>query len=132
MRYLRESLRYRVLEYIEDFLIAPSPPGRKARAKECAREPLCLKKLFERLGVVRHPEKGEWEGSSRLDHLGVHIDTVAIQVYATEKKVRRARALAQKISVSVQRDRRLVPLQLLPHFFGVCASISLDVPLFWF
>lgn len=82
-----------------------------------------------RLGVVRHPDKGCWEGAQRLDHLGMHLDTVAMRFYVSSEKVDRVRDLAKRILLLAQRNRRLVPPALIRHFCGVCVSLTLALPL---
>lgn len=81
------------------------------------------------LGVTRHPTKGEWEGARRLDHLGVHIDTVAMKVYVAERKVVALRKLASKVLAVAQKNKRLVPMALLRHFCSVCVSLTLGLPM---
>lgn len=96
---------------------------------DCAMEKRKLGILMGRLGIVKHEEKGEWEGSRQVDHLGLRIDTDAMRVYVTARKVRHVKSLARKIIIIDQRNRRLVPLKLLRHFCGVCVSLSLALPL---
>lgn len=60
VQFMREKLKYRVLPYIDDFLVAPSPPGRAATKGDCKKAGRVLEVLFERLGLCRHPEKGVW------------------------------------------------------------------------
>lgn len=129
VQYLREKLGYRVLPYIDDFVAAPCPHGRPSRPADCKRARRRLTGLFGRLGIVRHPQKGCWEGSQKLDHLGVQIDTVAMKVFVSEKKVEKVRSLAKKIMLLAQKNRRLVSLELLRHFCGVCVSLTLALPL---
>lgn len=45
---------------------------------------LVLERLFGRPSLVWHPEKGEWEGSTRMEHLGVSVDIKVMKV--TEKR----------------------------------------------
>lgn len=78
---------------------------------------------------MRHPDKGCWGGSRKLDHLGVHLNTEGMKVYIAEKKVEKVRALSKKILLLAQRNRRLVSLDLLRHFCGVCVSLTLALPL---
>lgn len=64
-----------------------------------------------------HEKKGCWTGSRVLEHLGMVIDSE--QMCAFVWKVEQLRALAKKLLLLAQRNRRLVPLQLLRHFGGV-------------
>ena len=84
---------------------------------------------FWSAGSGEAPYKGCWEGSQPLDHRGMHLDTVAMRVLVSDKKVTRVRALTKKLLLLAQRNRRLVPLALLRHFCGVCVSLTLALPL---
>lgn len=129
VQHMRERMAYRVLPYLDDFLIAPTPAGVVSGEEDCKRAGRRLGSLLKRLGIVRHPEKGRWDGARQLDHLGVHVDTEAMRVFVTEAKVTRVRRLASKLILMAQRNRRLVPLELVRHFCGVCVSLTLALPL---
>lgn len=129
VRHVREKLGYRVLPYVDDFLIAPSPPGRVAGEEDCERARKELGRLMRRLGLWRHPEKGEWTGSRQIDHLGVRLDTAAMKVYVTDEKVRRVRKMAAKLLALAVRNRRLVPTALVKSFCGTAVSLMLGLPL---
>lgn len=116
VRHMRRKRSYRVLPYIDDFLVPPSPPGRAASEADCVRAQERLTVLSRRLGVVRHPDKGCWRGAQSIHHLGIHLDTVAMRVYVSAEKVDHIRALATRILLMAQRNRRLVPLAHLKHF----------------
>lgn len=58
VQYLREKCAYRVLPYIDDFLLAPSPGSRRSIARECRRARDPRDALFGRLGLTHHPTKG--------------------------------------------------------------------------
>lgn len=129
VQYMREKCGYRVLPYIDDFLVAGSPPGRPATEQDCRRARERLTKLFASLGITRHPTKGCWKGGRQIDHLGMHVDTETMRVYVSDSKVKKVQSLASKIILRAQRNRRLVPAELLRHFCGVCVSLTLAVPL---
>lgn len=129
VQHLRVKKTYRVLPYIDDFAAAPSPHGTAATTEDCTAAGIYLDGLFARIGIVRHPDKGCWAGTRHLEHLGMLIDTEKMRVFVTDKKIERVRALAKKILVLAQRNRRLVSLDLLRHFCGVCVSLSLALPL---
>lgn len=129
VQHLRENMEYRVMAYIDDFAAAPSPHGTTATFVDCKKAGEYLEALFGRLGVVRATEKGCWEGTKKLEHLGMLVDTEAMRVYITDGKLEKVRGLAKKLLLSAQRNARLVPLELLRHFCGVCVSLSLAVPL---
>lgn len=55
VRRLREKEGYRVLPYLDDFLVAPSRPGTVSSARHCAEAREVIGRMQERLGIVRHP-----------------------------------------------------------------------------
>lgn len=77
---------------------------------------------------MRHPDKGCWEGSRKLDTLGLHIDTEEMRVYMTEKKVKTLCALSKKIFLLAQSNRRLVSLDLFRQFCAHCVPLTLALP----
>lgn len=81
------------------------------------------------LGLQRHPEKGLWEGSRQIDHLGVRLYTERMRVFVTGGKVKRVRGMAKKIMSIAQRNLRLVPATLVWRFGGVCVSLGFSLPL---
>lgn len=106
MRYFRERLGYRVLPYIDEFPLAPSPPGRAATEENYREAGKVLERLFGELGFVRHQEKGVWGGSKRIEHLGVLINTEEMRVYVTDRNLAWVRELARRIIALAQRNRR--------------------------
>lgn len=80
---------YRVLPYIEDFLVALAPPGRAANEKDGRGARESLGKLFGELGIVRHPTKGCQEGGRQIDHLGMHVNTEMMHVYVSNAKMQK-------------------------------------------
>lgn len=129
VRFLRQRWRYRILPYLDDFLLAPSPPGTIASASDCKTARARLSKLFSDLGITRHPTKGCWKGSTTLEHLGMLLDTSQMRVFVTEEKMARVRTLAKRILAISTRNARLVPFDMLRSFCGVCVSLTLAVPL---
>jgi hypothetical protein len=92
---LRQS--YRVLAYLEDFLICPAKAGRIAGVRDCQRATQIIDKLLYSLGLARHPTKGEWNGSTRVEHLGCVIDTVSMRFCVAPRKIVKVRDLARAI-----------------------------------
>ena len=128
VRHLREWLSYRMLPYIDDFLIGSVSTWPPIYTQGlCASER--LDGVFARTGLTQHPDKGCWEGSQSLDHVGVHIDTRNMKLYVADRKVRRVRGFAKKILLLAQRNRCLISLRLLHNFCGVCASLAIALPL---
>lgn len=129
VKHVRSKMGYRILPYIDDFLMAPSPDGTTATAEDCSRARTRMQALLDRLGIVRHETKGCWEGSRVIDHLGMRIDTSRMKVYITDAKITRVKRLAKKVICVAERNKRLVPLSILRAFCGVCVSLSLALPL---
>lgn len=111
---------WRVLPYLDDFSLAPSPPGRPSTAADCAVARVRVVRLFRQLGLTRHPCKGWWDGSQRLDHLGVHLDTVAMRAYVSDSKLRRVRTIARAVLLLAQKTAGWCPCYSFATFAG-CA-----------
>jgi hypothetical protein len=75
---LRQS--YRVLACLDDFLICLDKAGRIAVMRDCRLETRTIDKLLYSLGMARHPTKGEWKGSTQVEHLGCVIDTESMRI----------------------------------------------------
>jgi hypothetical protein len=85
--HLRNHLDYRVLAYLDDFLVGPSL-GRAATARDCRRAFRVLDQLLHRYGLTRHPTKGVWgSGATRLEHLEFVVDTEAETFGVPERNV---------------------------------------------
>jgi hypothetical protein len=74
---LRQS--HRVLACLDDFLICLDKAGRIAVMRDCRLETRTIDKLLYSLGMARHPTKGEWNGSTLVEHLGCVIDTESMR-----------------------------------------------------
>lgn len=68
------SYGYRVLPYMDDFLIIQFPYSVVAGLTECATASARIDKLMNGLDLKHHSEKGEWKGSTVVDHLRVRVD----------------------------------------------------------
>ena len=122
------SYGYRVLPYIDDFLIIPSPYGRIAGRKDCRSATKRIEKLMKSLGLRRHPDKGEWEGAQVVDHLGVRVDTLSMRFQVVPYKAQHVRNLAAKMLQQVRMGKRWVRTAAVRTLCGTCVSLSLALP----
>lgn len=127
LRPLRQ-LGYRVLCYLDDFLIAPSPYGQVASLTHCAVAKEKIEALLQSLGLRRHPTKGEWNGSQVVEHLGIVINTKEMTFSVDPRKAEKVRRLAGKLLKEVRFGKRWVTSQRLRSFCGVCVSLTLAMP----
>ena len=119
---------YRVLGYLDDFLISPSPLGVVATLLDCQRATVAISKLMRRLGLSRNVTKGEWVGSQVVSHLGVVIETKYMKFYIQPHKVKKVQQLSGRLLLEVRMGRRWVSERALRHFCGVCVSLTLAMP----
>lgn len=129
VEHLHERLGCRILPYIDDFACATSALGRPSTRQDCARAGRRLAGLFVWLGIVRHKAKSCWEGMTTLEHMGCIVDTKAMGVFESEKKVLWLRRLTMELLLAAQLNLRLVQLKKRRHFCGVAVSMTLPFPL---
>lgn len=58
-----------------------------ADAGDCAWAGKNLEWIFDTLGMGRHPDKGGWERSGKLEHLRVLLETYRMCVFVSDSKV---------------------------------------------
>lgn len=129
VRYMREKLGYRVMPYIDDFLVISARVGRVAQESDVTDARIRVTRLIKRLGITRKVGKGCWEGSRKIDHLGVHIDSEKMRVYVSDAKVSRVQDTARKLLRQAHRNRRILPADTIRRSCGVCVSLYLALPL---
>lgn len=122
------SYGYRVLPYMDDFLVIPTPYGVTSAAEDCRRATGRIDRLLVRLGLRRHPRKGEWAGAPVVDHLGVRVDTMSMRFTVLPYKVEHVRKLAKGILKQVRLGRRWVSASAVRTLCGTCISLSLALP----
>ena len=113
---------FRVLPYVDDFLAICRTRGECFAARRRAAE------VMERLGICRHPDKGYWEPTQRLEHLGIDVDTGQGLFRVPPEKLKKLMDQARAIRGLSAREARLVPARLLAGFIGYAQSVQLACP----
>jgi Reverse transcriptase (RNA-dependent DNA polymerase) len=126
VRKLRQQ--YRVLAYLDDFVICSVKAGRVVSMRDCRKATQVLDKLLSSLGLTRHPTKEEWVGSTRMEHLGCVIDSDRMRFYIAPRKIAKVHGIARAILRQARQGRRWVSSDRLRSFCGVCVSLSLAMP----
>ena len=90
-------LGYRTLAYLDDFLLASSSPGVVSTNAHCAAAAARVENLMKSLGLIRHPSKGVWTGTTVIEHLGVKIDSVEMKFFIAERKVQKFMHLSKDL-----------------------------------
>lgn len=120
---------YRVLSYIDDFLVACAA-GRVSTAGDCRKGSERIEELMGKLGLARHPTKGVWgEGSTLVEHLGFVWDSARMRFTVMETKQGRVREHARRLLTEMARGRGWVSRDSLRSFAGVATSLHLALPL---
>jgi hypothetical protein len=102
---LRSVKLLRVLAYLDDFFLAPSPPGEIATLDMGSHATRRLDLLLEDLDQMRHLTKGEWFGSIRVEHFGAVIDNELETFFVMPRKIEKLLNTAGHI-LSESRHRR--------------------------
>jgi hypothetical protein len=128
VRWMRISCGYRVLTYLDDFLIAPTALGVVSTAEDCKVSTKRIDQLLAELGLRRHQEKEGWAGTTQIEHLKMTLDSVEMRFFIAEGKVGRARKVAAKLLEEAARGRRWVSKERLRSFVGLCVSLTMALP----
>ena len=83
---------------------------------------------MQTLGISRHPEKGFWEPTQRLEHLGLDIDFQEGLFRVPPQKIVTLSVLARNIGSTAASGRRLVRARVLAGFIGYAQSVYLACP----
>ena len=129
-RYMHRELSLRVLIWLEDYLIAPGDGSKPSTATDCLRVSDLLDKLFDSLGLMRHPGKGVWGGgATKLEHLGLVIDTVTFRYFITAEKLKSLQSTVATLLSTARQRSRWVRENLLSSFCGKGVSQLVPLPL---
>jgi hypothetical protein len=96
VKYLRSQGIY-VVAYLDDWIVMARTLQELLEIRDTKVAP-----LFERLGLIRHPEKGHWEPTQRAQVLGLIIDSLEGKVYVPEEKLAKIEMLLDGILSGVE------------------------------
>jgi len=84
--------------------------------------------LYQRLGLVLHPLKGEHDGTQQLTLLGFTVETAGNQVRLPNARLARLRGTAACVLESASSNRRWVRRKPLESVAGNSVSATLAIP----
>jgi len=113
---------WRVLPYLDDFLFA------FASEEEATAAAVRIDQDLQELGLRRNQDKGCWEPTTTLTHLGLVVDSERMLFRPTAATEARLRSFAKDLTVLASRRQRMVPASMLAKFCGLAVSQLLAVP----
>ena len=120
------GLGHRVFSYIDDFfgVAKPTKPGGPTGRRETHSLGRFMRILFEKLGLTLKPEKCVFEGRTRLEILGILVDTVSAQFLLPPKKVVKLQNSARFLLSYAARHRRHLRRRDVQRFAGLANATS--------
>ncbi len=117
---------HRVFSYLDDFFGAarPSPRSGVAGPTETTALRQELKRLFRRLGLRVHPVKTDFTGATRLEILGILVDTRAKLLLLSPRKLARVEMGARRLLSLATSHRRLVGATAIRSFAGLANAAA--------
>ena len=97
-------------------------------AKDCQVARGMIENLLDRLGLTRHPSKGERIVDTRVEHLGIVIDSLQENFYIAPRKIKKVRGIARNLIRECNIGRGWFSAERRRSFVGVCVSLSLAMP----
>lgn len=117
----------RLIEYLDDFLIAPTLTGVVTTQADCKVARTVLEQLPKQLGLPRLPRKGEWEGSCKPNHPGFEIDSCAMLLRVSQHIAENVQVLDRDFLRQARAGLRRVGHHILAHLCFFCVSLSLQM-----
>lgn len=112
----------RILPYMDDFLVLCRSRSEAIEARERVTQVLAA------LGLKRNENKGHWEVTQRLEHLGMLVDTRRGLFQVTPARLAKIKAVAKETLCDAKRHSRLHPARRLARFTGLAQCVYLAVP----
>ena len=111
--------RVRIRTYLDDWLFVFWMPQHNAQ-----RQSDRLHQWLLRFGLRINYAKSTWQVKQRLQHLGLIIDTVSMELQVPHDKVQRLRAVAKALLSEVARRSRWVIRRHVAQFTGFAQSLA--------
>eukprot|EP00873_Tetraselmis_striata_P044281 jgi/Tetstr1/464545/TSEL_009302.t1 len=120
----RRRFGLRMLPYMDDFLFLARTQAEAIWQRDY------IERHLSGFGLLRNPNKGVWEPTQKLLHLGLEIDTSGSPTLRApaEKLASIARA-AKRLIQRAKRDRRWLPARELAARAGKCQFLYLAIAL---
>ena len=80
--------------------------------------------MLDGVSLTRHHTKGEWNGATRIEHLGIVVDSQVMKVFLAPRKIAKVRSTAIKLLGQARIGQLWVSRDRLASFAGVCVSLT--------
>ena len=107
---------YRILRYLDDWLVLGSPLQKITRARDF------LLSLYSELEVQVNLTKSSLTPAQTLDYLGMTLQSSPLRAFPTQARVKKVLSLVEEFSSCEQ------PLSLWRSLLGVMSSLSSLIP----
>ena len=119
---------HRIFSYLDDFFgAALNSQGRPTSAKDTKEFGDAMVALFERLGLLLHPCKCDFSSSTRLEILGIVVDTRKAMMLLSAAKLSKIELQARRLLRYASQDLCYVRVTDIRRFAGLGNSVSLAV-----
>jgi hypothetical protein len=111
-----------ILPYMDDFILFAPTRAKVLHARER------VQAVLDDLGLSRHPSKGQWEPTQRLDHLGICLSLAGVAMFfVPESRLEKIRKMAHSLICMAKRNLRLLPTSALVGFTRLVQSVFLAI-----